>query len=490
MLDTDKTTGRAGERVRLMVPGAKPAREHREVNAPFDGSLIATVEQGDGAVVDQALETAHALFEDRDAWLPPARRIEILEAAAAIMTDRREALALEAAREGGKPLMDSRVEADRAIEGVKLCVETLRTQGGREIPMNLSAASAGRAALTRHEPVGVVVAFSAFNHPLNLIVHQVGPAVAAGCPVIVKPAEATPMSCMRFVAILREAGLPEEWCQALLTTDHDVAGALVTDARVGFFTFIGSARVGWMLRSKLAAGTRCALEHGGAAPVIVAGDADVEGALPLLAKGGFYHAGQVCVSVQRVFAHDSIARVLADGLAERAKVLKVGDPTRPETEVGPLIRPSEVKRVDEWVREAADEGAEVLCGGRAVSDTCYAPTVLLGPPDTARVSTEEIFGPVVCVYPYSKLDDAIARSNALPFAFQAAVFTRDLDTMLRSARRLDAAAVMVNDHTAFRVDWMPFAGLRQSGLGVGGIPYTMQDMQIEKLVVICSPELA
>lgn len=353
----------------LMVPGATPAGEPAEIEAPFDRSVIATVEQGDGDAVERALHNATALFENRDAWLSPSERIGILNETAAIMSGQREALAVEAAREGGKPLMDSLVEVDRAIDGVRLCVETLRTQRGSEIPMNLNPASAGRVAFTNIEPAGVVVAFSAFNHPLNLIVHQVGPAVAAGCPVIVKPAVATPLSCMRFVGILREAGLPEQWCQAMLTTGHDVSGSLVTDERVAFFSFIGSARVGWELRSRLAAGTRCALEHGGVAPVIVAPDADVDAALPLLAKGGFYHAGQVCVSVQRVFAHTSIARAVAEGLAGLAVELKVGDPVKPDTEVGPLIRPAEVRRVDEWVQEAADRDADLLCGGRPVSDT-------------------------------------------------------------------------------------------------------------------------
>jgi acyl-CoA reductase-like NAD-dependent aldehyde dehydrogenase len=209
----------------------------------------------------------------------------------------------------------------------------------------VNAASAGRLAFTQLEPRGVVVAFSAFNHPLNLIAHQVGPAVATGCPVIVKPAEATPLSCWRFVEILHEAGLPPEWCQALMTTDLNVAGQLVSDSRVGFFSFIGSAKVGWMLRSKLAPGARCALEHGGAAPVIMARDADLDDALPLLAKGGFYHAGQVCVSVQRVFAHRAVARQVAEKLAELAYEMTVGDPTLPVTEVGPLIREAEVTRV-------------------------------------------------------------------------------------------------------------------------------------------------
>ncbi len=244
-----------------------------------------------------------------------------------------------------------------------------------------------------------------------------------------------------------------------------------------------------MLRSRLAPGTRCALEHGGAAPVIVAADADLDAALPLLAKGGFYHAGQVCVSVQRVFADRPIARDLAERLADLATTMTVGDPTLPDTEVGPLIREAEVHRVDEWVQEAIEGGAQLLCGGEARSASCFAPTVLFDPPTDARVSTQEIFGPVVCVYPFDEVDAAIALANDLPYAFQAAVFTRDLDTALRAATRLDASAVMVNDHTAFRVDWMPFAGLRESGLGIGGIPYTMKDMQTERMIVIRSKEL-
>lgn len=473
----------------LMVPEAKPAADLAEVRSPFDDSLLATVEQADRSAVEKAFETAYALFRNRDGWLRPSQRIAVLEKTAALMQAQRDQLALEAAREGGKPLMDSRVEADRAIDGIKLCIQHLRTQAGGEIPMNLNAASTGRLAFTQHEPIGVVVAFSAFNHPLNLIVHQVGPAIAAGCPVIVKPAKATPLSCFRLVKIFRQAGLPPEWCQAMVTTDNDVAEKMVADRRLGFFSFIGSGRVGWQLRSKLAPGARCSLEHGGVAPVIVAGDADVDGALPLIAKGGFYHAGQVCVSVQRVYVDKTIARGFAERLAGLAQKLKVGDPTLRDTEVGPLIRESEVKRVDEWVREAIARGAEALCGAKAISSRFYAPTVLYNPPDDVRVSTHEVFGPVVCVYSYDNLDEAIARANALPYAFQAAVFTRDLDTALRVTRRLDAAAVMVNDHTAFRVDWMPFAGLKESGLGVGGIQYTMEDMQIKKLVVIRSKEL-
>jgi acyl-CoA reductase-like NAD-dependent aldehyde dehydrogenase len=471
------------EHFSLMVPGAKASGEKKEVRSPFDGSLLGTVDAGGMDAVETALATAYALFRDRSRWLTPARRIEILRRTAALMEEQAEELALGAAREGGKPLVDSRVEVRRAIDGVLSCVECVRTEAGRVIPMNINAASLNRVAFTQHEPIGVVTAISAFNHPVNLIVHQVGPAVAAGCPFIVKPSADTPLSCFRVVALLRKAGLPEEWGQALLA-DREVAEKLVTDSRVGFFSFVGSARVGWSLRSKLAPGTRCSLEHGGAAPALVAADADQDMALPKLVKGGFYHAGQVCVSVQRIFVHRSIADGFARRLADLAAKLKVGDPASPETEVGPLIRESEVKRVASWIDEAVQRGARVLTGGRVLSGNLYAPTVLWDPPQDCRVSRDEVFGPLVCVYPYDDMAKAIEIANALPWAFQAAVFTRDLDTAMRAYHQLDGSAIMINEHTALRVDWMPFAGLRQSGLGVGGIPYTFRDMQIEKMCIV------
>ena len=466
-----------------MVPGASASGAAREVRSPFDGALLGTVDVAGGAAVETALATAYALYRDRSKWLTPARRIEILRRTAALMETQVETLALGAAREGGKPLTDSRVEVRRAIDGMTSCVDLLRTEAGHVVPMNINAASQGRIAFTQGEPIGVVSAVSAFNHPVNLIIHQVAPAIAAGCPFIVKPSADTPLSCFRVVKLMHEAGLPPEWGQALFV-ERDLAEKLVTDTRVAFFSFVGSARVGWQLRSKLAPGARCTLEHGGAAPVIVAADADMEHALPALVKGGFYHAGQVCVSVQRIFVERRVAEDFGRRIAELAGKLKVGDPALAETEVGPLIRAAEVTRVASWVDEAVQRGAKALTGARAIDHNCYAPTVLYDPPDDCRVSRDEVFGPLVCVYPYDDMAGAVKRANALPWSFQAAVFTRSLDTALAAYRELDASAVMVNDHTAFRVDWMPFAGLRQSGLGVGGIPYTFRDMQIEKMCVV------
>jgi acyl-CoA reductase-like NAD-dependent aldehyde dehydrogenase len=454
---------------------------HEVVN-PFDLQVIGSVPTYDWEAVDAALARAHRLARDRSQWKKPHERAAILQRVVEIMEERREHLAFQIANEGGKPLIDARVEVARAINGIELCIHEIGSLRGTEIPMGLTAASDNRLAWTTREPIGVVVAVSAFNHPLNLIVHQVGPAVATGCPVIVKPAADTPLSCFEFIAILHEAGLEPDWAQAV-QPPRDVSERMVSDPRVAFFSFIGSAGVGWSLRSKLAPGARCALEHGGAAPVIVDASADLDLAVPSLVKGGFYHSGQVCVSVQRVFAHRAIVDDLAARMAEAARALKVGNAILEDTECGPLIRPKEVDRVGKWIDEARAGGAKVLCGGEKLSDTTYAPTVLIDPPADATISRDEVFGPAVCIYGYDDVDAAIAQANSLDVAFQAAIYTRDLASALHTYRAIDASAVMVNDHTAFRTDWMPFAGLRTSGHGVGGIPYTAHEMTIEKMIV-------
>lgn len=468
----------------LMIVTNRAAAGQKTVTSPYDGRELDRVATSNSEHANDALTVAYRLFRDRESWLSIPERIRILSRTAEIMRSEVEELTLLAASEGGKPYNDSKVEVIRAIDGVHLCIEAIRSDAGSVIPLGTTTATVGRTAFTQKEPIGVVVAVSAFNHPLNLIVHQVGPAVASGCPVIVKPAADTPLSCLRFLEILREAGLPDAWAQALVADDVATAEKLVTDERVGFFSFIGSAKIGWMLRSKLAPGARCALEHGGVAPVILAEPFDQQASLAAVAKGGFYHAGQVCVSVQRVFVPKALATDFAQQLASIASELVVGAPESPETEVGPLIRHGEVDRVAAWVDEAVAAGATLLCGGEKISESCYPPTVLLDPPVAAKVSSLEIFGPVVCVYGYDDIDNAVRQANALPVAFQSAVFCDDLNTATQISRKLDASAVMINDHSAFRDDVMPFAGLRQSGLGVGGIPYTVEDMQINKLLVI------
>lgn len=459
-----------------------------KVLSPYNQSLIKEIPLVGKAAVEKALSTAYGLFQDQSKWIPAHERIAILERTAVIMNTQIEELTIIATQEGGKPYVDSKVEVLRAINGVKIAAEHISQLKGEQIPMSLTKASENRIAFTTREPIGVVSSISAFNHPLNLIIHQTVTAIAAGCPVIIKPALTTPLSCLSFVKILKEAGLPEGWCQAIIC-ENEAAEQLVVDERVNYFSFIGSAKVGWYLRSKLSPGTRCALEHGGAAPVIVEQDADFDEMLPSLLKGGFYHAGQVCVSVQRIFAHKSICNDLANQFAAMAGKLTVGNQMDKKTEVGPLILPREVDRVEEWVNEAVKAGATLLCGGKRISDTCYEPTVLLNPPLEVRVSTQEIFGPVVCIYSYSDREKAIEIANSLDMHFQAAVFTKDLDIALDCVKKLNATAVMVNDHTAFRVDWMPFGGRDSSGIGMGGIQFSMHEMTREKLMVIKSKVL-
>ncbi len=457
--------------------------EKLKIRSPYDGHLIKEVDLDDEARIEEALATADELLQKKP--LPIPERIFILNKTADLVEAKAEEFARQSAEEGGKPLIDSRIELTRAVQGIREAANSIGQLTGHEIPMNLTPSSMNRMAFTTREPIGIVAAISAFNHPFNLIVHQVIPGVAVGCPVIVKPARTTPLSCLNLVNCLYEAGLPKEWVQVIICKGSQ-AEKFATDPRVSFLTFIGSGKVGWSLRSKLAEGARCALEHGGAAPVIVEPDADIDDALPLLAKGGFYHAGQVCVSVQRIFVHEDIVESFSSKLVAIAKNLVVGDPTDEKTEVGPLIEEGEVDRIHNWVEEAKAAGGKILTGGNKIGKTCYEPTVILNPPYDINVSQCEIFGPVINIYSYKNRNEAIKFANDVPFSFQAAVFTNDINAALESAKDLNAAAIMINDHTAFRVDWMPFAGRKSSGLGIGGILPTMIEMTEEKLIVFRS----
>ncbi|WP_058534650.1 aldehyde dehydrogenase family protein [Legionella saoudiensis] len=449
----------------------------------FDRSLIKEIPADGAEALEAKLNTAISALDNRNNWLKPHERMAILKRTAQLLASQQERFTRLIAQEGGKPYTDAAIEVTRAIDGLNDAAEELRHFSGKEIPMGLTPASDNRWAFTIKEPIGVVAAISAFNHPLNLIIHQVAPAIAVGCPVIIKPAVPTPLCCIELVKLLREAGLAEQWCQTFITDDNNLAEQLATNERIAFLSFIGSAKVGWYLRSKLAPGTRCALEHGGAAPVIVDRSANLEKTIPSLVKGGYYHAGQVCVSVQRIFVHKEIIELFMEKFVEQVKSLRVGDPEHKETEVGPLIHPREADRITSWINEAVTLGAQLFGGGR-LSETTLIPAVLLNPPADAKVSQLEIFGPVTCVYTYDDLEEAIKIANSIPFAFQASIFSESLTPALRAAECLNASAILINDHTAFRTDWMPFAGLKQSGYSTGGIPWTMRDMSQEKMIVL------
>lgn len=459
-----------------------------QVFSPYTREVIDSIPMHNHLDAEHMVEHAYALFKNRSRQLPLHERIAILERLIPMMEESLESLTIIAAKEGGKPYHDSKVEVLRAIQGVRSAIDTMRTMHGTEIPMGITAGSQHKLAFTIHEPIGIVFAISAFNHPLNLIVHQVIPAIAAGTPIIIKPASSTPRTCLTFIDMLYSAGLPKEWCQALICTSS-LAQQLVSDSRIAFLSFIGSAEVGWKLRSLLAPGMRCALEHGGMAPSILADDVHIEEFVQKIVKGAMYHSGQVCVSTQHLYVHQACLDDVALALKEHVQRLKIGDPLQHDSEGGPLIHPNEVKRVQSWIQEAVEQGAKIVCGGKILSETMHEPTVLLQPSKNAKVMTSEIFGPVLCLHEYSTMEEAINTINSSSFGFQASIFTKNTDIAFNAMSSLNASAVMHNDHTAFRVDWMPFGGRDQSGLGWGGIPHSIREYSREKMMVFHSQYL-
>ena len=453
------------------------------VKQAYTGKVLAKLQMHDSAQVDSMLSTAQALH--KDGCLPAHERIRVLQKLAELVANEHEEFSRLIANEGGKPIRDARVEVTRAVDGIRIAIAEIQNIKGEEILMDRSAAGAGREAFTIMEPIGVVVAVSAFNHPLNLAIHQAIPAIATGCPVIIKPAAVTPLCCLRLAELVEEAGLPKGWMQVALT-NRENSEKLVTDPRVGFFSFIGSAKVGWYLKSKLAPGTRCALEHGGVAPLIFDQYKDEEGFVNGVVKASMYHSGQVCVSVQRVYVPEGRDGEMAQKIADIASKQVVGDAISEDSDLGPLILPKETDRIEAWVGDAINEGATLITGGKRINEVSYEPTVLLNPSKSSKVSTQEIFGPVVCVYGYKDINSAIEDANSLDVSFQSAVFSDDVSLAMDMAKKLEASAVMINDYTTFRVDWMPFAGRKHSGYGIGGIGYSMKDMLEHKMLVIKS----
>ncbi len=457
------------------------ANEQIIVRQAYTNKTLKELPMHDASQVDVMLSTAQKLH--KNGCLPAHERLRILQKLAELVNAEYEDFSRLIANEGGKPIRDARVEVTRAVDGIRIAVAEIQSIHGTQIPMDMTAAGAGRKAFTIMEPIGVVVAVSAFNHPLNLAIHQMIPAIATGCPVIIKPAALTPLCCLRLSELALEAGLPKGWAQVALT-NRENSEKLVTDPRVAFFSFIGSAKVGWYLKSKLAPGTRCALEHGGVAPLIFDSCKDEDAFVTGVVKASMYHSGQVCVSVQRVYIPNNKLTFLAQKISDIAKIQIVGDAINEDSDLGPLISTKETDRIEAWVNEAIDEGAELLCGGRRINDVSYEPTVLLNPAKDSKVSISEIFAPVVCVYGYSDIEDAIKDANSLDVSFQASVFSTDMDFAMDVAKKLEASAVMINDYTTFRVDWMPFAGRKHSGYGIGGIGHTMSDMLEHKMLVI------
>lgn len=469
---------------KLTLPGYQSTgNSWRQVVNPWNREPIAEVEMADDAAIAHAIVTARSTLESGWSDTPVYRRCEILKKAAAIIKSRAEQLAMLIATEGGKPLKDARVEAARAAVTLEEAASAGMALEGRQWGMQRAAGSENKIAFTIWEPIGVVLAVSAFNHPLNLPCHQAGPAIAAGNTVLLKPATSTPLCSIKLAEILLEAGLPEGVLQ-VVPAPGAAASALVKSPDVNFLTFIGSAKVGWNLRRIMADGTRMSAEHGGNAASIVMADADLAASMPRIVLSAYYHAGQVCVSTQRLYVEKPLMDDFCAALVEQAAALKVGDARDLATTIGPIIEPEELVRVETWVDEAVADGTRVLLGGGRETDTTYKATVLTNAPEGSKVIAKEVFGPVVTVQPVDSLEEAVTKVNASTAPFQSSIFTQDLDKALYAARKVEASAYMINDMTAFRVDWMPFGGRKHGGLALGGLEHCVRDMSEEKLIVL------
>jgi glyceraldehyde-3-phosphate dehydrogenase (NADP+) len=452
-----------------------------EVRNPYDNSVVAKVPLADEKAFDRAADAAVAAAPAM-ANLPAYERAAILMRVSAALAADRESIARTIAAEAGKPLKDALTETDRAAMTFHVAADEARRLAGEVIPLDLAAHGEGRIGIVRRFPIGPVAAISPFNFPLNLSAHKLAPAIAAGNPIVLKPATKTPLSAMTLGRLLAEAGAPDG-AVSVLPMSREVGDRLVTDERFRLLTFTGSSPVGWAMKAR-AGRKRVILELGGNAGVIVNGDADVAFAAKRVAVGGFAFAGQSCIAVQRVYVHDSVFDTFAAELVRLVEALKVGDPLDPSTDVGPMIEEDEAARVDAWVKEAVAAGAKVLTGGRRLAGAMYAPTVMANVPSDAKVCTEEVFAPLVGLWRFSRFEDAIAEVNRSRFGLQAGVFTRDLEGTFLAYDRLEVGGVIINDVPTWRIDHMPYGGVKDSGLGREGPRYTIEEMTEPKLMVI------
>lgn len=451
-----------------------------EVRSPYDGHLVGAVPAGTTAELDRAVQVALARHR---AGAPPAHeRAAVLDRAAVLLSERLEEFAVSITEESAKPIATARVEASRAVDTIRFSAAVARTLTGEVVPLDASSAGAGKVGFTKRVPVGVVAAISPFNFPLNLVCHKIAPAVAAGCPVVLKPASATPLTALRVARLFEEAGLPPGWLN-VVTCAGSVADHLVQHPDVAMITFTGSPEVGWGIRGR-AARKRVSLELGNNAPVIVEADGDWETAAAKIAVGGYAFAGQSCISVQRVFVHRSLHEGFVAALAEKVRALRVGDPMDPTTDVSALIARKETDRVAAWVAEAAAQGAEVVVGGTVGADGVLVPTLLDAVTPEMTVCHTEVFGPVVGVAAYDTFDEAVALANDTRYGLQAGVFTSNVGTALAAADRLDFGGVLVNEVPTWRADQQPYGGVRDSGNTREGPAYTVREMTEERMVVL------
>jgi acyl-CoA reductase-like NAD-dependent aldehyde dehydrogenase len=448
---------------------------------PYDDSPVATTwlagiteyERATQAAIDAAPVMRR---------LPAYERGAILAKASLELSRRRHEVGFALAGEAGKPLRDALTEVDRAAMTLHVASEEARRLHGEVIPLDLAAHGKGRIGIIRRFPIGPIAAISPFNFPLNLSAHKLGPAIAAGNPIVLKPASKTPLSALFLASVLEDAGLPKGGL-SVLPMPRELGDRLVTDERYKLLTFTGSPSVGWAMKAR-AGKKKVILELGGNAGVIVDRSANLDFAAKRVVTGGFAYAGQSCISVQRVFVHDEVYDRFSRDLVARVNALVVGDPLDPRTDIGPMIDTAEVDRIEAWVLEAMASGASALAGGRRISRSVYAPTVLADVPEEAKVCAQEVFAPLIGLYRFSEFNEAVAAINRSRYGLQAGVFTNDLTQALYAYETIEAGGVILNDVPSWRIDHMPYGGVKDSGIGREGPRYTIEEMTEPKLLVI------
>jgi acyl-CoA reductase-like NAD-dependent aldehyde dehydrogenase len=452
------------------------------VRSPYDNAVIGEIPSQSVDDVARAVATAKAVLMRGP--LPLWQRAQILDTAAVRLAARRDEFAEIIAREAAKPIKTARVEAERAVGTFQFAAAEARKLSGEMIPLDAIPAGEGKLGFTLRVPIGVVGAIAPFNFPLNLVVHKVAPAIAAGCPVVLKPASQTPFSSLRLAEMLiEECGLPADWLQVVTGGGATVGNALVDHPDVALITFTGSPEVGWSIRAR-APRKRVGLELGNNAPVIIEPDGDWRAAAAKIKMAGFSHAGQSCISTQRVLVHRSIAEDFTEALVAHVSTLVVGDPMDEATDVSALISTGERDRVVGWIAEAEAAGARIAIGGAVGDDGMLRPTVIVGATPEMKVCAKEVFGPVVTITAYDDLDEAIALANDSEYGLQAAIFTCDIAKGLKAVRMLDFGGVLVNEVPTWRADQQPYGGLRDSGNTREGPAFSVKEMTEIKMVVI------
>ncbi len=466
--------------MKMLLNGEWVDRDHKiEVKDPFDDSLIDTVPKATSEDVETALNAAVQGFEQAKK-LTVYERAQILYKTASIVSENLEDFARLIAREGSKTIREARKEASRCVNTLTVSAEEAKRLLGETIPFDSFPGGENRLGYFYRFPIGVVLAITPFNDPLNLVAHKIGPSIAAGNATILKPATVTPLSALKLAEALLEAGLPPVVLQVITGYGSEIGDHLVRDQRVRMISFTGGVEAGKQIAG-VAGIKKIGMELGSNSPVIVWEDADLKEAVESCVSGAFWAAGQNCIGVQRIYIHRSIYKEFKKEFVKRTSRYKIGDKLNEETDMGPMITEGEAKRVESWVKEAVDMGASVLTGGKR-RGAFFEPTVLENVPEGAAIHYEEVFGPTVNLYPVDDLDEALKKANSLPYGLHAAIFTKNVDIAFKGAYGLDCGGVMINDSTDYRLDSMPFGGIKYSGLGREGIKFSLLEMTEPKVI--------